>query len=226
VGSGEREVSLPFTPEQFFGVFAEYNDALWPAVVGFWLASLGVLVATWRKPTSYSQTLTYLLAALWAWNAIAYHVLFFTRINSAAWLFGAAFAFQAALFVWAGARRRIEYFSSDSVVARVGASLAIYALAYPFLTMAFGHRYPAAPTFGVPCPTVILTIGLLVTARGGIPPFLAIVPVLWGFIGGSAAVLLNVPTDYVLLGAGLLLGLTVMTSRRTPVPASGDATSR
>jgi hypothetical protein len=35
-----------------------------------------------------------------------------------------------------------------------------------------------------------------------------------------------VPTDYVLLGAGLLLGLTVMTSRRTPVPASGDATSR
>ena len=106
-------MSLPVTPEQFLGVFAEYNDALWPAVSGFWLASLGVLVATWRKPTSYSRALTYLLAALWAWNAIAYHVWFFTRINPAAWPFGAAFAFQAALFVWADARRRIEYFSSD-----------------------------------------------------------------------------------------------------------------
>ena len=43
-------MSLPFTPEQFLGVFAEYNDALWPVVVAFWLASLGVLVVTWRKP--------------------------------------------------------------------------------------------------------------------------------------------------------------------------------
>jgi hypothetical protein len=207
-------VSLPFTPEQFLGVFAEYNEALWPVVVVFWLASLGLLVATWRKPTDYSRALTYLLAALWAWNAVAYHAWFFTRINPAAWLFGAVFALQAAFLLWAGARTRIESFSSDGVRARVGASLAVYALADPFLTMAFGHRYPAAPTFGVPCPTVILTIGLLLTARGGIPPILAIIPVLWGFIGGSAAVLLNVPTDYVLLGAGMLLTtLAVLTSR-------------
>jgi hypothetical protein len=215
-------VSLPFTPEQFFGVFAEYNDALWPAVVGFWLASLGALVVTWRKPAVYSRALTYLLVALWTWNAFAYHVWFFTKINPAAWLFGAAFALQAALFLWAGAR--IQYFSSDSVLGRAGASLVIYALAYPFLTMAFGHRYPAAPTFGVPCPTVILTIGLFLTARGKIPTLLAIVPVLWGFIGGSAAVLLAVPTDYVLLAAGLVLALAAMISLRTPVPASGDAT--
>jgi hypothetical protein len=215
-------VSLPFTPEQFFGVFAEYNDALWPAVVGFWLASLGVLVATWRKPISYSWALTYLLAALWAWNAVAYHMLFFMWINPAAWLFGVAFASQAALFVWAGARRRIEYFSSDGVVARVGASLVIYALAYPFLTMALGHRYPAAPTFGVPCPTVILTIGVLLTVRAATPPLLTIVPVLWGLIGGSAALLLNVFADYVLLGAGVLLAARFMTSRRTPVRTRTD----
>jgi len=108
------------------------------------------------------------------------------------------------------------------VVARVGASLVIYALAYPFLTMALGHRYPAAPTFGVPCPTVILTIGGLLTVRAGIPPLLTIVPVLWGFIGGSAALLLNVPTDYVLLGAGVLLAARFMTSRRTPVRTRPD----
>jgi hypothetical protein len=205
-------MSVPFTPEQFLGVFAEYNETFWPVVVAFWLASFGVLVATWRKPADHTRALTYLLVALWVWNAVAYHAWFFTTINPAAWLFGAVFVLQAA-FLWTGARTRIEYFSSDGVMARVGASLVVYALAYPFLTMALGHRYPAAPTFGVPCPTVILTIGLLLTARGGIPPLLAIVPVLWGFIGGSAAVLLDVPTDYVLLAGGVLLTFAVLTRR-------------
>jgi Family of unknown function (DUF6064) len=200
-------VSLPFTPEQFLGVFAEYNEALWPVAVASWLASLGVLTATWRKPTVYGRVLTYLLAGLWAWNAVAYHMWFFTRINPAAWLFGAVFALQAALFWWTRTRSRIDYFSGEGLMARVGSGLAVYALAYPFLTVAFGHRYPAAPTFGVPCPTVILTVGLFLTVRGGVPLILTIVPVFWGFIGGSAAVLLNVPTDYVLLAAGVLLTL-------------------
>jgi hypothetical protein len=53
----------------------------------------------------------------------------------------------------------------------------------------------------------------VVYSRGGIPPLLAIVPVLWGFIGGSAAVLLDVPTDYVLLAGGALLTFAVLTRR-------------
>ena len=59
----------------------------------------------------------------------------------------------------------------------------------------------------MPCPTVILTVGLFLTVRGGVPLILTIVPVFWGFIGGSAAVLLSVPTDSVLLAAGVLLTL-------------------
>ena len=53
----------------------------------------------------------------------------------------------------------------------------------------------------------------VVYSRGGIPPLLAIVPVLWGFIGGSAAVLLDVPTDYVLLAGGALLAFAALTRR-------------
>jgi hypothetical protein len=40
-----------------------------------------------------------------------------------------------------------------------------------------------------------------------------------GFIGGSAAVLLAVPTDYVLLAAGVLLMLVMLAQRLRPVPA-------
>ena len=94
----------------------------------------------------------------------------------------------------------------------------MYALAYPFLTMALGHGYPEAPTFGVPCPTAILTIGVLITARGRLPVTLTIVPIVWSFIGGSAAALLSVPTDYVLLSAGILLA-GILLARPAPAVA-------
>jgi hypothetical protein len=82
------------------------------------------------------------------------------------------------------------------------------------LTIAFGHSYPA--TFGVPCPTAILTIGVLLTVCRNVPAWLTIVPALWAFIGGSAALLLKVPTDYVLLAAGMLQVIVFVTphSRR------------
>ena len=40
------------------------------------------------------------VAILWAWMAIAYHLLFFTDINPMAYLFAAMFALQAALIIW------------------------------------------------------------------------------------------------------------------------------
>jgi hypothetical protein len=187
--------------------------------VALWVASVGALVLVWRKPVSHSPALSFFLAAVWLWNAIAYHALLFTRINPAAWLFAAVFAVEALLFLWAGTRRSVEYFSSAGTMRVVGAGLVAYAIAYPFLTMALGHGYPATPTFGVPCPTAILTIGVLVTARGRVPPGLAVIPVLWGYIGGSAAVLLAVPTDYVLLGAGVLLMFVVIAQHMRPRPA-------
>ena len=96
----------------------------------------------------------------------------------------------------------------------IGLGLVLYSVAYPFLS-ALGHKYPTTPTFGVPCPTAILTIGALLTLRGRVPLTLAIIPALWGLIG----VLLAVPTDYVLLGAGVLLIVVLSVPRMRPSPA-------
>lgn len=211
-------MGLPFTPDQFFDIFAEYNRTFWSVIVAMWLSSVGVLVAAWRNPIGQSRLLTYLLGALWAWNAVAYHAFLFTRINPAAWLFGALFALQAMLLCWVGARQRVEYFSSTGRMRGIGLGLVLYSLAYPFLS-ALDHNYPTTPTFGVPCPTAILTIGALLTVRGRVPLTLAIIPALWGLIGGSAAVLLAVPTDYVLLGAGILL-IVVLSVPRTRLSAA------
>ena len=202
-------MELPFTPDQFFSVFAEYNEAFWLVVVALWFATIGALVLVWRYPERWSAMLSWFLGALWLWNAIAYHAFLFTRINPAAWIFSALFAVQAALFLRAGQQRRPMYLSSTGARQGVGLALAAYSLAYPFLTIAFGHDYPATPTFGVPCPTTILTIGVLLTVRDRVPLSLSVDPILWGFIGGSAAALLRVQTDYVLLAGGVLLLIAV-----------------
>jgi hypothetical protein len=199
---------LPFTVDEFLGVFAAYNRALIIGAAGLWFVAVGVLIGAARHPGRASRALSLFFAALWGWNAVAYHALFFTSINPAAWLFAAAFLLQAILF--AVTYRHVEYFAAAGLREWTGVALVLYALAYPLLTVASGHEYPATPTFGVPCPTAILTIGALMTAPAGPPLRLAVIPALWAFIGGSAAILLRVPTDYVLLAAGLVLTLLLV----------------
>jgi hypothetical protein len=198
-------VNLPFTVDQFFAVFAEYNQSFWPIALVLWVASAALLAAAWSAPAAWSRALSTLLAMQWLWSGVAYHALLFTNINPAAWLFAALFVIQGGLLVWRS--REVRFFSTPGARNAIGMALSSYALAYPLLTVVM-HGYPATPTFGVPCPTAILTVGALLTARR--PFALAAIPVLWGFIGGSAALLFAVWPDYVLLGAGVLLVLALV----------------
>ena len=43
-------MNLPFTPEQFFSVFADYNRQFVVVVVVWWLATVGALALVWRQP--------------------------------------------------------------------------------------------------------------------------------------------------------------------------------
>jgi hypothetical protein len=84
-------MQLPFTSEQFFDLFAAYNAALWPVLLALWITSAiaAVLLVSGRRPSD--RWISALLAAHWMWSAVAYHAVFFTRINPAAWLFAVLF---------------------------------------------------------------------------------------------------------------------------------------
>jgi hypothetical protein len=59
--------------------------------------------------------------------------------------------------------------------------------------------------FGVtPCPVTIFTFGLLLLTVRSVPRWLFVVPFVWSLIGGSAAILLNVPQDWLLLVSGCI----------------------
>ncbi len=209
---------LPFGPDQFFAVFAAYNEATWPAPAAAYLLGGAAAWLAWRGGKAADRAVPALLAALWAFTGIAYHWAFFAPINPAARVFAAAFLLQAALLLWLGSWRGALRFGPPRVQAAIGLTLVTYAaLIYPLLGVLAGHRYPAAPVCGVrPCPLSIFTCGVLLLARGPVPAALLAVPVLWSLIGGSAAFLLGVPQDWMLPVAGLLAALLLRPRRVRP----------
>lgn len=199
-------MELPFTHAQFLDAFAAYNRALWPAALALWVASV-VLVLAWllRRGTG-ARALSGLLTVHWAWSAVAYHLAFFASINPAARLFALLFGAQAVLFFWFGVvRSRLTFTVGRSARHLLAIVLVLYALVYPLLNLALGYQFPRSPTFGVPCPSTILTAGLLLAAVPPPPWSLLAIPILWTIIGGSAAFLLGVHADLALVVAGVSL---------------------
>ena len=213
-------MQLPFTREQFFDLFAAYNDALWPAVVALWVASTVIVARRLSVRHQHDRWVSVLMAGLWAWSALAYHVAFFTSINPAAWLFAAFFLGQAVLIFRVGVvQRRLSFAPWGNAWAPLAWGLIAYSLAYPLINAIDHLSLLRIPTFGLPCPTTIFTVGVLMLATPRSWK-LSIVPVIWSAIGGSAAFLLGVHADVALPVAGI--ALAIFSVRRTtpePLPA-------
>ena len=210
---------MPFGRAEFLDVFGAYNNALWPAAVALWAATAWLVLSYFGSSRPPNRAISALLAVHWAWAAVAYHAAYFTRINPAAWLFAALFLIQAAIFVWVGVvQGELRFSAGWSRWDGVGTALVAYGLAYPALTLVAGLTFPRMPSFGVPCPTALVTIGLLLMAEQ--PSWrVAAVPIAWSAVGGSAALLLGMHADLVLAVAGALLVVLLSTRRavaRTP----------
>ena len=214
-------MQLPFTTEQFFDLFAAYNGALWPAAVALWTASVAICALRLSSCRPRDRWISALLAAHWAWSALAYHLAFFTRINPAAWLFAALFLGQAVLFVRVGVmQRRVSFAPWSNAWAPLAWSLIAYALLYPAINAIEYLNLSRIPTFGVPCPTTIFTAGVLMLATPRSWQ-LSIVPVIWSAIGGSAAFLLGVRADVALPIAGIALAIfSVRSTTPEQLPAA------
>jgi Family of unknown function (DUF6064) len=127
-------------------------------------------------------------------------------------LFAAIFLLQAALFFWSGViRGHLSFMSSRTARTPIGWFLVGYALLYPGINAVEHGSVLKIPTFGLPCPTTIFTAGLLLLAAPR-SRTLAIVPIIWSAIGGSAAFLLGVTADYALPVAGVALATVTRTT--------------
>jgi uncharacterized protein DUF6064 len=216
-------MTLPFDVAQFFEVFARYNTAVWPAQVILLALAAGAVALAWRSESDawMDRAVAAVLALLWVWMGVVYHLGFFRAINPAAAVFGALFVAEGLLLAWYGVVRHELRFRPAGTRGAAGVALLGYAfLIYPFLNGLAGHRYPATPTFGLPCPTTIFTFGLFLWAEQRRWSLLA-APLLWSVVGGSAALLLRVPADYGLMAAGVIAGaLSFYNPKPTPIPSA------
>jgi putative ABC transport system ATP-binding protein len=80
------------------------------------------------------------------------------------------------------------------------------------------------PVFAVPCPLTILTIGLLLASDLRVTKILTVIPIVWSFIGGSAAFLFGIYGD-LMLPAGAMAVMIAMIGKSSPEtsPATSES---
>lgn len=203
---------LLFSARTYYRLFELYNRAIWPAQV---LALLLGLVILWRlhRGSTRQGLVTVILAAGWLWTAWAYLVENYDTINWAARYFAIGFVIEAVLLIWAGViRDRLLFQPYKDWISRTGVGLFVFALVVqPSIGPLVGRDWKQIEIFGVaPDPTVLATLGILLTVDKRPPWGLMIIPLLWCGLSGTTLWTMGSPDAWVMPVAALgALGLTV-----------------
>jgi hypothetical protein len=202
-------MQTPFTAEQFIDVFRRYNETVWPAQIALSALALFAVFAAYRanvrRSWHWAQGALLLLMVLWLWTGVVYHKLFFTTLTEAGEVFGSLFIAEAGLLLIAALQSGSAFRGASRGSIVVGLTLIAYALVlYPLIGIAFGHHYPATPTFGTPCPTTIFTFGVFCLLPTVVPRFTLAIPVVWASLGSYAAVAFGIRQDIGLVIAAIV----------------------
>ena len=215
---------LPFTLEQFLNVFATYNMAIWPAqIMAYVLAAIAVAALLWPGRAS-DRVVSAVLGLMWLSTGVLYHGVFFSSVNKAAFAFGALFVIEGVALLYTGVvRDGLRFAIIYGFRGVIGAGFILYAsLIYPLIGIATGHSWPTLPMFGVaPCPVTIFTFGLLLMTTCRFSFWLLVIPFVWSLIGGSAAILLEVRQDWLLLVSGFI-AIPIIVVKNRYARAVGD----
>ncbi|QRM29959.1 DUF6064 family protein [Microvirga sp. VF16] len=204
---------LLFSARTYYRLFELYNRAIWPAQL---LALLLGLILLWRLQRTGPQqgsVVMVILAAGWLWTAWAYLLEYYDTINWAARYLATAFVVEALLLIWTGlVRNRILFLPYGDWISRTGMGLVLFALAVqPLIGPLVGRDWWQAEIFGVaPDPTVLATLGVLLTVDKRPPWGLMIIPLIWCALSGATLWTMGSPDAWVVPMAALgVLGLAI-----------------
>jgi uncharacterized protein DUF6064 len=173
---------LLFSPHTYYRLFELYNAAIWPAQILALTLAVAILVLLRAGGAGRDRVIAALLAAAWLWVAWAYLLERYDTINWAARYFAIGFAIEALLLIAAGLLLgRLRFRPAASVTSRLGLGLFLFALVLqPLIGPLVGRQWTQLEIFGVaPDPTVVGTLGLLLTAAGRAVWLLLVIPLLW-----------------------------------------------
>lgn len=198
-------MNIPFTIEQFLQVFKNYNLAIWPMQIVFYALSFVMIYLAVQKSKKPDIIINLSLTFLWFWMGFVYHFGFFSTINKAAWIFGFFNIVQGCIFLYSGVlKSRLTYSYHTDISGIAGLVIITYALVvYPVIGYFSDHAFPYSPTFGLPCPTTIFTMGMLLLVDRRISLWVLAIPLLWSIVGTSAALNFGIKEDAGLLISGV-----------------------
>lgn len=187
----------PFISEQFFEVFKNYNETVYPIQVILYLIGFTAIYLSFKPSNNSGKVISIILSFFWLWMGVVYHLIFFTAINSLAYVFGVLFIFQSILFMIYGVfQNKLSFKFQIDQYSVTGIVLILFSvILYPVSGYLLGHVYPYSPTFGLPCPTTIFTFGLLLMNIKKCPVIILIIPIIWSVTGFSAAFIFGIAED-------------------------------
>jgi uncharacterized protein DUF6064 len=204
---------LLFSARTYYRLFELYNRAIWPGQILALMLGLVILWLLHRGGARQGLIVMAILAAGWLWTAWAYLLEHYDTINWAARYFAIGFALEALLLAGTGfVRRRISFQPYGDWVHRAGFVLFLFALlVQPLIGLLIGRDWRQAEIFGVaPDPTVLATLGILLTLRQRLPWGLMIIPLIWCGLSGATLWTMGSPDAWIMPAAALAaLGLAV-----------------
>jgi hypothetical protein len=196
--------------ETFRSFLAEFNRGVFPTHILWYGLGVGASFLVLARPGKWADVAAKgVLALLWAWLGLVYMIVYYTRINSAGYVWGALFLLQAVFFAVEIFWPKIQF--SPTARPRLGhlaAAVAGWAfVGYPITALIFGHGWPELALFGCATPVALYTCGMLLFTFDRRPRWrFLFIPFLWSVVGGlGPAAQWQYYEDYALFGAGIIL---------------------
>ena len=200
----------PFTSEQFFKVFENYNAFVFPAqyvFIFFGILALILLFSDKKHKNMFTGTL---LGVFWIWMGLAYYLTFFTGISKAGIGFALLFLFEGIYLIYATFRLKIEFTFKRSVSNYLALFFIIFGIfLYPIIGYIRGEELLRTISLGLPCPTTIFTLGFLMFCKDKAARTLIIIPTVWSIIGISAALNFNITQDFLMVIAAITANISI-----------------
>lgn len=208
-------MKTPFTTEQFFEVFKNYNSGIFPMQIFLFFLGLLLLFLVASKIKRKNNYIGVILGLLWIWTGLIYHIIYFTEINKVALVFGSVFILEGILiFIESFRKNGFEFTFTKGTNGYTGYFLMFFGLIlYPMIGYLTEGTSETVISLGLPCPSTIFTFGLFVLSSSSLKKYLLIIPVLWSLIGLSAAINFGVYQDFMLIISAIVTLILVYRKR-------------
>ncbi len=206
---------MSFIIQNFFSLVANYNITNFPVQLVYLICGTAATYFLFNRHLEKNLLIGALLAFLWTWVVIVYHVFYFHRLQPGMIIFGMLFILQGIfLFLESFQDKNLIFDFKHNLRSYLAVFFIFYGLfIYPVVSFMLEGSLTAVLSLGLTAPIVILTFGFLMLTNERFSRYLLIIPTLWAVIGSAAVYHHGFYQDIALLIAAVTANLYLLPNR-------------